>query len=311
MNLTRPNSFPWLGIPVLMMLACSQERPAKPAASESIKVPAPAAVPSPGTSTGWDEAESGSVLLLSLPETVGQAAVVLPYATDSSAGRADSQRTDSIVGNEFDLFDRSGKVALVSMGRATMPGTNEGCSTWPVASFREPPLHAWRVGFAYRTARPLVLDSLEASTAADSVSMTAEIARLSSTLTATGDPSYQGLPFVVRKAYRLKLAEKRILVGDVLRKINEEANPREEHLLLIAEQGGTGGEYNVAFHSRVAGSEEQVRTNEILAAVEFAATGHAALVVSFEYEDGGRVALVERTAPGVWKLVWRSAYTGC
>jgi hypothetical protein len=104
---------------------------------------------------------------------------------------------------------------------------------------------------------------------------------------------------------------KTILIGDVVRKINEEANPREEHLLVIAErdQGSTAG-YSIVFHSRAAGSEEAVRTSEVLGAVRFL-SGRPAVVVSFDYENGGRVALIERVADGGWRITWRSAFGGC
>jgi hypothetical protein len=45
--------------------------------------------------------------------------------------------------------------------------------------------------------------------------------------------------------------------------------------------------------------------------VRFVNGGRAAVIVSFEYENGSRVALIERAAPFRWKLAWRSAYAGC
>jgi len=102
-----------------------------------------------------------------------------------------------------------------------------------------------------------------------------------------------------------------VLAADVVRKINEEANPREEHLLLIAERPRVAGaKYVAAFQSRVAGAEEAVRTTEILGAVQFV-RGNPAIVVTFEYEDGGKVALLERTGEKQWRITWTSAYTGC
>jgi hypothetical protein len=148
-------------------------------------------------------------------------------------------------------------------------------------------------------------------TSADSVQVTTELARLASSLTVSSDPAFEGLPFSVRKAYRGTLGKRAVLIGDVVRKINEEANPREEHLLLIAERGpGNDAQYTAVFQSRAAGSEEIVRTSEILGALKFL-NGKPAFVVSFNYENGGRVALIERVSDSEWKLTWRSAYTGC
>ena len=153
------------------------------------------------------------------------------------------------------------------------------------------------------------LDSLENAGPADSLAITTELARLASALPASTDSAFQGLPFSVRKAYR---SENGGLVGDIVRKINEEANPREEHLLLIAEPNPSDrAHYVTVFHSRAAGSEEVVRTSDVLAAVQFIRNKRVALIVSFEYENGNRVALIERISNGNWKVTWRSAYAGC
>ena len=36
-----------------------------------------------------------------------------------------------------------------------------------------------------------------------------------------------------------------------------------------------------------------------------------AVVVNVEYDEGGKLGLVERTAPGEWRSTWNSAYTDC
>lgn len=293
------------------LLACNRDKVSRPVDSSALKPVSENTQPPATANTGWNETEAGPVLLLSLPEAVNQAHVVLPFTIDSTSTRADAQRVDSIRGSEFELFDRSGKVALVTLESVSNVAPAEGCSSWPLSTFAEPPSRAWRIGFSYRTAKGLPLDSLESASSADSVAITTELARLSSMVTATGDPAFRGLPFTVREAYRLKLADAAVLIGDVVRTINEEANPREEHLLLIAEKTLSDSQYHTAFYSRAAGSEEQVRTNEILAAIQFVNGNRAAIIVSFEYEDGGRIALIERASNGSWKLSWRSAYTGC
>ena len=168
------------------------------------------------------------------------------------------------------------------------------------------------MGFVRGMAKTLPLDSLEGASSADSLLITTELARLASALSTSGDPAFQGLPFAVRKAYRFTTGTTTAIVGDVVRRINEEANPREEHHLLVAERVSPGsGGYVTAFYSRAAGAEEAVRTNDILSAVRFVRSERPAIVVSFDYEDGGRVALIERTGNHSWKITWRSAYTGC
>jgi hypothetical protein len=146
---------------------------------------------------------------------------------------------------------------------------------------------------------------------ADSAAITREVARLSSLAAEGEDPTFAGLPFIVRRVYRFTVGANSALVADVVRKISEEANPREEHILLVAERDNSSTGYVNVFHARVAGSEETVRTNEIVAAVRFVKGGTNALVIAFEYEGGGRIALLERTGNRTWKIRWRSAYTGC
>lgn len=291
-------------------VSCTRDK-AKQSADSVSAAPTPVAVSvAPSTSTGWDEAEAGAVILAGMTEAVRQSAVILPNEADIHDADASDPAIDSVRGNEFDLFDRSGKVGVATLEAVSDPPA-EGCSAWPVGTFREPPPKSWRVAFGYRTAQPAPLDSLEVVGSADSSMITSNLARLASALTATGDPAFQGLPFTVREGYRMKLTGTSVIIGDVVRTINEEANPREEHLLLVAEKTSSDSEYRSAFYSRSAGSEEDVRTSEILAAVQFVKTNRAAIVISFEYADGGRLALLERIQPGSWKLTWRSAYSGC
>jgi hypothetical protein len=145
----------------------------------------------------------------------------------------------------------------------------------------------------------------------DSSEITSALARLASAVSANGDSAFRGLPFSVRKAYRFSLGGTSVVVGNVIRRINEEANPRVEHLLLVAERANSGEDYKVAFQNRSAGSEDEVRTNGILAAVQFVQTRRPALVITFESDNGGQVALLERLRSNTWGITWRSAYTGC
>ena len=289
--------------------ACSPDK--KPAGGDSTAV-SPVAVgqslPVP-VNTGWQDSISGPALILPVADNSAAVSAVLPMMNDSTLSLAAPVNADSFQGMSVDLFDRSGAAGTVVLGRGIPSAVAEGCIAWPVLALREASLKTWQAGFKSGIAAAIPLDSLEGVASPDSSSITTELARLASALPASNDPVFRGLPFYVRKAYRSKGGATPILVGDILRKINEEANPREEHLLLIAEPG-SGGHYNTVFHSRTAGSEEAVRTSDVLAAVRFNANKRDALVVSFDYENGTRVTLIERTPSG-WKVTWRSAYTGC
>ena len=294
----------------LLISGCKPEQ--RPASRDSTSAPAQAAstvAVSPETN-GWNESESGLVLLVSMNEAVRQASVVIPQVSDIHSVNERMSETDSARGTEFDLFDRSGHVGLATL-ESISRASSEGCSSWPVGTFREAPSRSWRIGFAYQTARALALDSLDTMKPADSTMLTVELARLSSAATINGDPAFEGLPFTVREAYQIQLPEASVIVGDVVRTINEEANPREEHLLLIGEKESGAAEYHTAYYSRSAGSEDEVRTSEILTAIRFVNTNRPAIVVSFGYAEGDRVALIERFGSSNWKVSWRSAYAGC
>ena len=254
---------------------------------------------------------AGPVLLLPVSGNSAAALVVLPQMTDSTIGSSPSG-IDSIGSLPVELFSRDGlsgsTVFIADPGQAS----SEGCLSWPQGRLSEIPPDPWRVGFVQGVAVPLPLDSIESMSKGDSTFVTRELARLSSLVAEGDDSTFRGLPFAIKKAYRFSHQESAILVGDVIRKIPEEANPREEHLLVIAERPvSSGGSYSPVFHTRVAGAEDAVRTNEILSAVRFVKTGRLALVIAFEYEDGGRAALLQRMNAREWRITWRSAYTGC
>jgi len=294
---------------LIAVAACSPDK--KPASGDSAAV-SPAAVNQSlpvAVNTGWQDSVSGPALILPVADNSAAVSAVLPMMNDSTLSLAAPVSADSFQGMSVDLFDRSGAQGSVVLGRGIPSAVAEGCIAWPVLALREASLKTWQAGFKSGIAAAIPLDSLEGFTSSDSSSITAELARLASALPASNDPVFRGLPFYVRKAYRSKAGSTSIVVGDIVRKINEEANPREEHLLLIAEPG-SDGHYTTVFHSRTAGSEEAVRTSDVLAAVRFNANKRDALVVSFDYENGTRVTLIERTPSG-WKVTWRSAYTGC
>ena len=290
---------------------CRGER--KSAASDTAAIlPSPSAeTATPSVNTGWDTTEAGPVMLLSGSESMANAAVVLPGLTDSALAAIPTLVLEPLSNMPVDLFSPAGLTGIAALVVSSQKLNPEGCVSWPTATLSPPPGREWRFAFRKGIATALPLDSLEGMTPADSSQVTIEIARIASVVAEGNDPAFRGLPFVVRRAYRFSLGSTSVVVADVVRKISEEANPREEHLLLVAERSTTGnGKYVAAFESRVAGSEEVIRTNEILGVVRFM-RGKPAIIVTFEYEEGGKIALLERTGEKQWRITWRSAYAGC
>ena len=169
----------------------------------------------------------------------------------------------------------------------------------------------WRVALAKGRAIGLLLDSIEGMTDVDSAQFVANVVSMALSLTGSGDAVFSGIPFFVRKGYRLMMPSVSIIIAEAVRRINEEANPREEHLLLLAERLRGDITYRVGFHARSAGSEESLETSEVLSALRLTKTNRLAIVITFDYEDGGKIGLLERLGPSNWRVVWKSAYTGC
>lgn len=295
----------------LVPVAC--RRDVKPAAdSATATAPTVANKPSASINTGWDESSAGQFLILSAADDGITAALVMPNETDSSLAQKGTFRVDTFTNTPVDLFSPAGNAGKSSLAVNSQQLPAEGCLVWPGARLISKPAGSWTVGFPAGHAKSIQIDSVEKLGQGDSLSITTELVKQASALSMHGDPAFRGLPFIVQKAYRLSMGDTTALVGSVVRKINEEANPREEHLLLIVERyGGQDSPYAVSYQNRTAGAEADVRTTAILAAVRFVKTNKAAIVISFEYDDGGQVALLERGVSHSWKITWRSAYTGC
>ncbi|HTE89441.1 MAG TPA: hypothetical protein VK639_10825 [Terriglobales bacterium] len=120
------------------------------------------------------------------------------------------------------------------------------------------------------------------------------------------------MPFRVQSAYTFRLDSAEVVIADIVRTLNEEANPRIEHLLLIGERAaGSKGKYAVGYFSRIAGPEETMQATEVLAAVRIGVSKSPAIIISVESEDGVKLGLIERTGPGQWRPTWKSASTTC
>jgi hypothetical protein len=138
------------------------------------------------------------------------------------------------------------------------------------------------------------------------------LAQTAATLPVSSDPTFRKLPFRVQSAYTFRLDSVEVVIADIVRALNEEANPRIEHLLLIGERpAGTKGKYAVGYFSRIAGPEETMQATEVLAAVRIGVSKSPAIVVGVDSEEGVQLGLIERTGPGQWRPTWKSAYTTC
>ena len=264
----------------------------------------------PAANKGWDP-DAGPVMIVSAGGNTDTVAVILPEATDSTLGSL--QNVSPVTsGVTFDLFGRAGKIAsAIAASPLAQTDSAEDCNSWPLARLQSPRAN-WQVGFVSGRVQAIALDSIEAMPAGDSSALAVSLAQTAATLPAASDPTFRGLPFRVRSAYRFRLDTIEVVIADVVRMVNEEANPRVEHLLIVGEKPhGASGKFDVGYYNRTAGPEESTQATEILTAVRIGGGKRPAIVISIEYDEGGKLGLIERTAPGEWRATWNSAYTDC
>jgi hypothetical protein len=236
--------------------------------------------------------------------------VVIPEATDSTIVSFQGIRPQ-VSNVTFDLFGRGGKIGS-SISASALPAVVErDCYAWPHARLQTARTN-WEVGFASGHVKAIRLDSIEAMPSSDSAALAAALAQTAATLPVKVDPTFRGLSFRVRSAYTFRLDSIQVVAADIVRSVNEEANPRLEHILIIGERpAGTTGALNVGYFSRTAGAEESTQATELLAAVAIGGMKRPTIVVNIEYDDGGKLGLIERTDSGQWQATWKSAYTDC
>lgn len=296
-----------VGVLAISLLACRDKGGVDDSTQGSLP---PVFSSGPMSSTNWD-VDAGPLMLVSLGGSADSVVVILPEITDSTIA---TLQTDSapVRGLVFDLFGRGGKIAGSSTVTPVQPpAAKQECDAWPMVKVHTP-ASGWRVGFAGAHVQAIKLDSIEALPSTDSAALAVSLAETAATLPIASDPAFRGSPFRVRSAYTFRLDSIDVVIADVVRSVNEEANPRIEHLLMIGERPtGLPGKYRTGYYSRTAGAEETTQVTEVLAAVRIGSSLRPAVVVNIEYDDGRVLGLIERIASGQWRSIWRSAFTDC
>jgi hypothetical protein len=277
--------------------------------------PESAVVVKPETSP-WDSTAGPALFVAG--STPAEAFIIAPRYTETTA--LDSIQPDSaLLGSlQIDLFASGKKVGVARIGSTISSSRTDSCRTWPIARLEgasrdtaSPP--AWNVAFESGHATEVAIDSIEALQSADSARLAADIARIASALPGDTSAAFRGLPFVVNKAWRARMPNgQTLLTAVVVRNVNQEANPRQERILLIAERdsGATASRYTPRYVERKVGLEETLETTDPISIVLLGADRHPTVVVARDAGNGLSYALVERVA-GEWHRRWASAYTGC
>jgi hypothetical protein len=293
--------------------ACSRDKPPTRLDSATTAVGSAldsvAIVPS---SNGWNPS-AGPVLLVAGP-SADEALVFFGTAGGGGGGASSALDTGAVDQGTATLLGRDGTRESATL---ELPAGNDNteCRVWPLRKLH--PVSGggtWSVGFVSPTVSSIPLDSVDALSARDSMALAAEASRLASAVTANTSAAFQGLRFTAHDIHRFEAAPGvQALAAHLMRHVNQEADPREEQTLLIAERdsGVTTGPYRLAYAERSSGKEEEVSTSEVVAAVRFGASGQPALVVARDGNEGLAYALLERTDARNWKVRWTSSLAKC
>lgn len=268
--------------------------------------------PAPAPIT-WDTA-AGLVFAVSAGAP-GQAHLI--DASYSQRHRLDTLRMPSarVDGLELELFaggDTVGTVRVAALGEVT----STQCVSWPVADLAPlssgAALREWRVAFPRQRVSALAFDSLPVLTSRDSASRTVAIARAASRVDGDTAVAFRGRPYVVRQANGVRLDGTLVILAEVVRTVQQEANPLQEHLVLVLERSaGTDSTFVERYHERSIGLEEHAGSIELLAAFRVTRTGVPALLLRHDAENGMSFVLLERRASGEWYSRWTSAIADC
>lgn len=290
-----------------------------PRVEDSSGIPSPVGAPPAApraTPLAWD-ANLGPAFVIPDP-TTRQALFIDPSFTATTS--LDSLALDRATwsGASFDLFSNGEHIGAAAItGLHPNPGAT--CAGWPVAELSVDSAgraaHApWSVAVSSGRADAVAFDSLPGLTESDSLNLTIAIARAASTLNDDTSGTFQGRPFIVRQADRFQLSpDEDATFAEVIRTVNQEANPIQEQLLLLLEGRSRRSDstLRVVYRTRAVGLEEDLPSMELLVVLRGQRNGVYSLLVRREGASGWALEMIERIATGRWLLRWKSALSDC
>jgi hypothetical protein len=262
---------------------------------------------------GWDSA-AGPFLVLPTVDG-GLTAGSLLRADASELTVSDKGGMGQLLSDgRVELFSRSGRVGVARLSVDAAPRLDAGCTAWPVARLATDAgvsVSPWTAAFAANRVTSIPLDSIEGLSSRDSSRLVVDLSRLASALRDDTSATFRGLPFVVLRAYRTRGLDSAFVVATLARRVNQEADPKEERLVMVVDIAGTDAKaWNVAWHERASGLEDELVVAEPLLA--FRANGSADVRLLFGRDDGIALgaAVLARDRTG-WHVLWESAVAGC
>ena len=298
--------------------SCERSRHATPTRVSAPNVPESVATrPATAQVTQWDS--SAGPVMIARAASAANAWVVFPDYNDSTVPDTLQLDASRLSGDSVALVGRSGAmdaVPVISAGSKEWAG--DECIEWPTATLGiggdTSRAAGWTVGFVEHGVTAVPLDSLDGMSGPDSARLAADLTRLASALPDDTSRTFRGIPFSVRYAYTfVPIAGVVGVAADLVRRLNQEASPLEQHTFLIAERSAQTPDapFQVEYYERAGGLEESIETTDVLAAVRLPSPSRIALVVLRDGQDTSAYALLERHANGTWRLRWTSVHTGC
>ena len=266
------------------------------------------------TASGWDIENGPFIVLPTVDGGMTAGSLLRPEATELTVGDTTGIGRVSADGR-LDLFSRSGKIGEARFSVDASARVDPGCTAWPVARLvagnSALPAASWTAAFAAGRVDAIVLDSIEGMAPRDSARFAASLTRIASALSDDTSKTFRGLPFVVLRAYRSRGLDKSFVVAILVRRVNQEADPREERLVMVVDLKGddpTGWE--VGWKERASGREDELIVAEPLLAYRI--SDNADIHLLFGRDDGVALsaAVLVRDQSG-WHVQWESAVAGC
>lgn len=304
----------WL---VPLLSACERSRSSTPTRAAPVNPSeSTATLPARPTATQWDS--TVGPIMLARGASAANALVVFPDYSDSTVPDTLQLDASTLRGDSVELVGRDGAIGVAPVISAgTKEWAGDECVEWPTATLGlvdTSRAAGWTIGFVQQHVTPVALDSLDGMSGADSARLAADLTRLASALPDDTSKTFRGIPFSVRYAFRFQPAPGiEAIVADLVRRLNQEASPLEQHTLLIAERSSTTPEapFRVAYHERAGGLEEAIETTDVLAVLRLSSPPHVELVVLREGQDTNAYSIMERGTDGSWRVRWTSVHTGC
>lgn len=306
-----------LGGLLLLGAACDKPAPAPSNDTATVSPPPPqgGTTPVAPVETPWDS--SAGPVFLAIGPNATTASVVFPGVASDAEVDASTLDASPFKGVGFDLLANGRVVSGATLSSVVPLDAPEECSGWPLVQLSDvnadTASRSWVVGFERGRLLPIAYDSITALSSSDSSRLAMEVARIASAVPGDTVAEMRGLPYQVRRAYRFSIAPGVDgMVAEVLRTLNQEANPKQEHLLLLAERDSASrGRFDIAYTERAAGGEELIESSELLAIGRYAPNRDVVVLLARYVGDGVVYALLERTGSRRWRLRWTSPYVGC